>query len=110
MLEVLNDSIREFPELVNYYSAFLREVSLAEAFLEFQRYVSGLIVSKNKTVLDRESRNQGFLNRLLTESPFSLEELNCSHLSLLASLPGTQIKSKWVLSIEHAADSLRSGL
>jgi hypothetical protein len=96
----------EFPELVKHYAAFFQEVFSAEAFLEFQRYVSGLIVSENKTVdgINRlfivESRNQSSLNRLLTESPFSLEELNRSRLGMLASLPGTQIKSKGVLGID----------
>jgi hypothetical protein len=96
----------EFPELVKHYAAFFREVFSADAFLEFQRYVSGLIVSENKTVdgINRlfvvESRNQSSLNRLLTESPFSLEELNRSRLRMLASLPGTQIKSKGVLGID----------
>ncbi|HEY5572600.1 MAG TPA: transposase, partial [Anaerolineales bacterium] len=70
------------------------------------RYISGLIVSENKTVdgINRlfvvESRNQSSLNRLLTESPFSLEELNQSRLRLLASLPGTQIKPKGVLGVD----------
>jgi hypothetical protein len=63
----------EFPELVNHYAAFFQEVFSADAFLEFQRYVSGLIVSENKTVdgINRlfvvESRNQSSLNLLLTE-------------------------------------------
>lgn len=96
----------EFPELVKHYAAFFQEVFSAEALVEFQRYVSGLIVSENKTVdgINRlfvvESRNQSSLNRLLTESPFSLEELNRSRLRMLASLPGTQIKSKGVLGID----------
>jgi hypothetical protein len=96
----------EFPELVKHYAAFFQEVFSAEAFIEFQRYVSGLIVSENKTVdgINRlfvvESRNQSSLNRLLTESPFSLEELNRSRLRLLASLRGTQIKPKGVLGID----------
>jgi len=96
----------EFPELVKHYATFFQEVFSAEAFLEFQRYVSGLIVSENKTVdgINRlfvvESRNQSSLNRLLTESPFSLEELNRSRLRMLASLPGAQIKSKGVLGID----------
>ena len=58
-----------------------KDVFSAEAFIEFERYISGLIVSENKTVdgINRlfvvESRNQSSLNRLLTESPFSLEAL-----------------------------------
>ena len=96
----------EIPELVKHYAAFFQDVFSADAFLEFKRYVSGLIVSENKTVdgINRlfvvESRNQSSLNRLLTESPFSLEDLNRSRLRMLASLPGTQIKSKGVLGID----------
>jgi DDE superfamily endonuclease len=96
----------EFPELVQHYAPFFEEVFSPEAFIEFKRYVSGLVVSENKTVdgINRlfvmESRNQSSLNRLLTESPFSLEELNRARLSMLASLPGTQIKPKGVLGVD----------
>jgi DDE superfamily endonuclease len=96
----------EFPELVKHYAHFFETVFSAEAFIEFERYISGLIVSENKTVdgINRlfvnESRNQSSLNRLLTESPFSLEELNRARLSMLASLPGTQIKPKGVLGVD----------
>lgn len=96
----------EFPELVKHYAPFFQEVFSAEAFIEFERYVSGLIVSENKTVdgINRlfvaESRNQSSLNRLLTESPFALEELNQARLRMLASLPGTQLKPKGVLGVD----------
>ena len=71
----------EFPELVQHYAPFFEDVFSAAAFIEFERYISGLIVSENKTVdgINRlfvvESRNQSSLNRLLTESPFSLNTL-----------------------------------
>lgn len=96
----------EFPELVKHYAPFFQEVFSAEAFIEFERYISGLIVSENKTVdgINRlfvaESRNQSSLNRLLTESPFSLDELNRARLGMLASLPGTQLKPKGVLGVD----------
>ena len=96
----------EFPELVKHYAHFYQDVFSAEAFLEFERYISGLIVSENKTVegINRlfvnESRNQSSLNRLLTASPFSLEELNRARLAMLGSLPGPQIKPKGVLSVD----------
>ncbi len=57
----------EFPTLVQHYAPFFQEVFSAEAFIEFKRYVSGLIVSENKTVdgINRlfvnESRNQSSL-------------------------------------------------
>ncbi len=96
----------EFPELVQHYAPYFEKVFSAEAFIQFKRYISGLIVSENKTVdgINRlfvfESRNQSSLNRLLTESPFSLEDLNQARLKLLGSLPGTQIKPHGVLSVD----------
>jgi hypothetical protein len=96
----------EFPELVRHYAPFFQDVFSAKAFVEFERYISGLIVSENKTV-DRinrlfviESRNQSSLNRLLTQSPFELAVLNQARLRLLDSLPGTRLKPKGVVSID----------
>ncbi len=97
----------EFPELVQHYAPFFEGVFSDQAFVEFQRYISGLIVSENKTVegINRlfvyESRNQSSLNRLLTKSPFSLDVLNQKRLNLLASLPGTEMKRKGVLSLDN---------
>ncbi len=96
----------ELPELVEHYAPYFEEVFSAEAFIQFKRYISGLIVSESKTVdgINRlfvfESRNQSSLNRLLTESPFSLEELNRVRLRLLGNLPGTQMKRNGVLSVD----------
>jgi len=96
----------EFPEIVQHYAPFFERVFSADAFIEFKRYISGLIVSENKTVdgINRlfvvESRNQSSLNRLLTASPFSLDALNQARLDLLERLPGTRIKPKGVLSVD----------
>lgn len=96
----------EFPELIRHYAPFFAEVFSEQAFIEFQRYISGLVVSENKTVdgINRlcvhESRNQSSLNRLLTQSPFSLDTLNQKRLNLLASLPGTQMKPRGVFSVD----------
>jgi hypothetical protein len=96
----------EFPEIVQHYAPFFEGVFSADAFIEFQRYISGLIVSENKTVdgINRlfvvESRNQSSLNRLLTASPFSLEHLNQARLEVLARFPGTRVKPKGVLSVD----------
>ena len=78
----------KFPELVQHYAPFFEDIFSSEAFIEFERYISGLIVSENKTVdgINRlfviESRNQSSLNRLLAVSPFGLEELNQARLGL----------------------------
>lgn len=96
----------EFPELVRHYAPFFKDVFSAAAFIEFERYISGLIVSENKTVdgINRlfvvESRNQSSLNRLMTESPFSLAALNQGRLGIMASLPGTRMKLKGVLGVD----------
>ena len=96
----------EFPELVQHYAPFFDSVFSEQAFVQFQRYLSGLIVSENKTVegINRifvhETRNQSSLNRLLNESPFSVKILSQARLSLMASLPGTRLKVKGVLSVD----------
>ena len=96
----------EFPDLVKHYAPYFQKVFSDEAFVEFQRYISGLIVSENKTVdgINRlfvtEERNQSSLNRLLTESPFSLDALNEARLRMLASQAGTQMKGKGVLILD----------
>ena len=96
----------EFPELVQHYAPAFESVFSPDAFIEFKRYISGLIVSENKTVegINRlfvhESRNQSSLNRLLTASPFSLDALNEARLAVLDGLPGTQVKRNGVLSVD----------
>ena len=96
----------EFPEVVQHYAPFFADVFSDEAFIEFERYISGLIVSENKTIdgINRlfvvESRNQSSLNRLLTKSPFSLEALNSARLNVLNSLPGTQMKPRGVFGLD----------
>ena len=96
----------EFPRIVQHYAPWFESVFSPAAWIQFQRYLSGLLVSENKTVdgINRlfvtESRHQSSLNRLLTQSPFSVAELNRHRLALLNSLPGTQIKPKGVLSFD----------
>ena len=76
----------EIPEFVRHYAPFFKDVFSAVVFIEFERYISGLIVSENKTVdgIKRlfvvESRKQSSLNQLMTESPFSLATLNQARL------------------------------
>ena len=96
----------EIPEIVRHYAPWFAAVFSPDAFTQFQRYVSGLIVSENKTVdgINRlfviDVRNQSSLNRLLTESPFTVDALNHARLNLLSSLPGTQLKPRGVLSLD----------
>ncbi len=96
----------EFPELVQHYAPYFRAVFSDEAFIEFVRYISGLIVSENKTVqgINRlcviESRDQSSLNRFLTASSFTSPDVNQARLRLLQDLPGTALKRKGVMSVD----------
>ncbi|NIW09293.1 MAG: hypothetical protein GWN33_01335, partial [Gammaproteobacteria bacterium] len=98
--------IVELPEIVQHYRAWFEPVFSEKALVQFERYLSGLIVSENKTVeginriMVHESRNQSSLNRLLTVSPYSETSLDQQRLALLASLPGTRLKPKGVLSVD----------
>ena len=40
----------ELPEIVRHYAPWFESVFSPEALLQFQRYLSGLIISENKTV------------------------------------------------------------
>lgn len=96
----------EFPQIVQHYAPWFEAVFSTGALVQFQRYLSGLILSENKTIegINRlfviESRNQSSLNRLLTASPFSEAALNRQRLALLNSLEGTRVKPKGVLSVD----------
>jgi hypothetical protein len=98
--------IVELPTIVDHYSSWFAPIFSDEAFVQFQRYISGLLVSENKTVegINRlmvyANRNQSSLNRLLTVTRFSEDLLNQQRLALLASLPGTVMKPKGVLSVD----------
>ena len=96
----------EIPVLVRHFAPYFESVFSAESFTQFQRYISGLVLSENKTVdgINRifvtDTRNQSSLNRWLNTSPFSVEALDRARLALLGGLPGTSLKSKGVLSID----------
>jgi hypothetical protein len=96
----------ETPVIISHYAPFFESVFSPNAFEQFKRYVGGLIVSENKTVegINRifviDVRNQSSLNRLLTESEFSVDALNRARLDLLSSLTETKMKPKGVLSLD----------
>jgi hypothetical protein len=98
----------EIPEIVRHDAPWCASVFSPEAWVQFHRYVSGLIVSENKTVdgINRmcvcEVRNQSRRNRLLTESPLTIEALQRARLALLASVPGPQMKPKGVVSVDES--------
>ena len=96
----------EIPQILEHYTAYYSKVFSPEALVEFQRYVSGLLVSENKTVegINRicvfENRNQSSLNRLLTATPFSLAELNQARFAMMNSVEAMRLKTNGVLSID----------
>jgi hypothetical protein len=96
----------EFPELVEHYAPFFVDVFSSEALIEFKRYISGLLISENKTVegINRlcicESRNQSSLNRLLTQSPYEVKALDEKRMEMLSSMAETQMKQTGVWSID----------
>lgn len=99
--------IVKFPTIVEHYAHFFEPVFSDEAFIQFKRYISGLLISENKTIAGinqlfiTEPRSQSSLNRFLTQSPFSLEKLNQSRLEMLESVPRTSLKpTKGVLSLD----------
>jgi hypothetical protein len=95
----------EIPELVRHYAPGFASVFSPDAFAQFQRYVSGLILSENKTVdgINRifviDGRHQSRLNRLLTDSPCSVEAFNQARLRCLSSRAGTHLKPKGMLRV-----------
>ncbi len=96
----------EIPEIVRHYETFFVSVFSPEAFEQFKRYISGLLVSENKTVeginqlFVIDVRNQSSLNRFLTKSPFSPDKLNRARMDMLGSQPATRLKPMGVLSLD----------
>ena len=103
----MSTPIVSFPEIVEHYAHFYEDVFSEEAFIQFKRYISGLLLSENKTIdgINRlfvtEKRNQSSLNRLLTEYEWSRTKLNEARLEMLGSVPRTRIKkTTGVLSLD----------
>lgn len=96
----------ELPSIVEHYAPYFAPVFSPAAFIQFQRYVSGLLVSENKSVegINRlciyESRNQSSLNRLLTESRFELAAVDQARFAMMHSIEAMRLKAKGVLSID----------
>ena len=88
------------PAVVSHYTAHFGSVFTDTDFAHFQRYLSGLIVSENKTIegMNRlfvlEVKNQSTLNRFLSASSYDLTELNKARLSLMNAHPKTSLKGQ----------------
>lgn len=90
--------IVSFPQIVEHYTHFYEPVFSEEGLIQFKRYISGLLLSENKSIdgINRlfvtEKRNQSSLNRLLTEYSWSVSALNEARLEMLSNISGTKIK------------------
>jgi len=91
----------EFPELVQHYAPFFKDVFSAEAFIEFEWYISGLIVSENKTIdgINRLfvtlilRKNQGFQFRAIFHNQGIVVCLSLNLSSFKEDNDGTTIQS-----------------
>ena len=97
-----------YPKIVEAYSPHFEDLFSREGYVHFRRYLSGLLVSDNKTVegmnrlfvLDR--RNQSSCNRFLGCQNFDIDALHARRLSLLQSKEATRFKTnnEGVLSLD----------
>jgi hypothetical protein len=88
------------PEVVKHYSCHFSSVFSESSFIHFQRYLSGLIVSENKTIegINRlfvlTVKHQSTLNRFLTDSSYDITALNQLRLELMNTHPQTKLKGQ----------------
>lgn len=97
-----------YPKIVAAYSPHFEDLFSREGYVHFCRYLSGLLVSENKTVeginrlfvLDR--RNQSSCNRFLGCQNFDIDALHARRLGLLQSKEATHFKTgnQGVLSLD----------
>lgn len=90
--------IVKLPEIISHYSPHFKEIFSEGEYEHFKKYLTGLLVSENKTVesINRlfvlDIKDQSSLNRFLTRSKYSLSELQSKRLELLNSQAETQLK------------------
>ena len=97
--------IVEIPHFVKDYAQGYQYQDLfsPELYEHFQRYLTGLLVSENKTIqainglFVVETREQSSLNRFLTEYSWSTKEFNERRLQLLQAQEATRPKRHGVL-------------
>lgn len=89
------------PDLISRYGKAYSDLFTPAGYAHFLRYLSGLLISSNKTVsgiassfvLD-ERRDQSTLNRFLTHGRYDIVELNQRRLDVLQAHPSTRIKGE----------------
>ena len=88
------------PEVVQHYSSHFSSLFSEAEYTHFQKYLSGLIVSENKTIegINRlfvlELKDQSTLNRFLTDSSYEVRALNQKRLELMNADARTQLKGQ----------------
>lgn len=102
--------IVKIPQVVEHFSPYFKDLFSCSEYEQFQRYLSGLIISENKTVegMNRhfvvQVKDQSTLNRFLTRSSFDWKALNKRRLDYLQAKEVTSFKSngpiKGVLGID----------
>jgi len=60
----------DFPTLVKHYAPYFYEVFSPEAFIEFEHYISGLIVSGKKTI-------DGIAGYFSTKAAIRVHSISC---------------------------------
>jgi DDE superfamily endonuclease len=89
----------EIPLVVAHYAPHFRPLFSESEYEHFKKYVSGLIVSENKTIesINRlfvlNVKDQSSLNRFLTNSAYRVEDLQEARLRFLCENEKTKLKS-----------------
>lgn len=87
------------PSIVERYAPDFEDLFSPEGYRYFRRYLSGLLVSENKTLeaINRlfvlERRNQSSFNRFVNRQCFDLEALNSRRVGMMQSAEATRFKS-----------------
>ncbi len=87
------------PEIVEQYSPSYEDLFSVEGYRYFRRYISGLLVSENKTLeaINRlfiiEKRNQSSFNRFVNGQHFDIEMINKRRLAFMQQNEGTCFKT-----------------
>lgn len=94
------------PEIVTRYAPYFKEVFSETDFEHFQKYITGLMVSENKTIqaINRlfvlNPTNQSTLNRFLTASKYEAKNIQKRSLDLLNNQEATKFKTNGVLALD----------
>jgi hypothetical protein len=89
----------KLPEIISHYSPYFEEVFSKGEYGHFKKYLTGLMVSDNKTIesINRlfvlDVQDQSSLNRFLTKSKYRIGDLHRHRLALLNSQAETKLKS-----------------